>query len=156
MEYGIQLGAEYILRPIFYFLDLLMSIILGILQGFIGNWGMKTIEFYYENSLWINSILLLYALVLSIAWRNYQAVKRYLLLSITSQLESKVKSWSKAEISKNLKITQFPWESARKQIKVPLLAKSGSLLPIFASEAAIEKMFPKDVLIKIIRETNKK
>ena len=133
-----------------------MSIVQGIIQGFIGNWGMKAVEIYFENSLWINSILLFYALVLWIARRNYTTVNAYLSGSITNQLEQKVRSWSKTEISRYIKQTQIPWGAASKQLKVPILAKSGSFLPIIASERAIEKLFPKDVLIKTIHEKNKK
>jgi hypothetical protein len=133
-----------------------MSIVLGIIQGFIGKWGMNIVDFYLKNSLWINGPLLLYALVISIAWKNYQTVKTYLVGSITRQLESNVKSWSKTEITKNMKLVQIPWESTPKQIRIPLLAKSGSLKPIIASKEEIEKLFPLDVLINLIRDTNTK
>ncbi|HEX7555736.1 MAG TPA: hypothetical protein VF338_03855 [Leptolinea sp.] len=133
-----------------------MSIVLGIIKGFIGNWGINVINFYFDNSLWINAIILFYALIMSICWRNYQTIKMFLIENITGHLETKVKSWSKTEISRNMKSTQIPWGDARKKIKIPILAKSGSFLPIIASEEAIMKLFPKDVLINSIRETNKK
>jgi hypothetical protein len=133
-----------------------MSIVQGILKGFIGNWGMQAIDFYYEHSLWINGVILLYALVLYIAWRNYRKINEYLLQTITDQLEQKVKTWSKTEITRNLKTIEIPWEDARKKITIPLLAKSGSFLLNIASIKTIEKLFSRDVLINLLKEKNKK
>jgi hypothetical protein len=133
-----------------------MSIVQGIIKGFIGNWGMSIVDFYYSNSLWINGILLLYALVISISWRNYATIRTYLLNNITSQMEPKIKTWSKTEIARNIKMTQIPWELAKMQLKVPIIAKSGSMLPVIASKEVIEKLFPINDLIITIRDTKKK
>jgi hypothetical protein len=132
-----------------------MSIVLGIIKGFIGNWGMKAIDLYMANSLWINGILLLYALIISTSWRNYETLKNHLMRSVTNQLDQKRKSWSKAEISKSIMNAQISWESTKKQIRIPIIAKSGTYLPIYASVHAIEKLFPKEELINSIRNSNK-
>jgi hypothetical protein len=133
-----------------------MSIVLGIIKGFIGSWGLNAVDFYMANSLWINGSILLYALIISTCWRNYETIKKSILQSITSQLELKGKSWSKAEISRSINSAQISWESEKKHIRIPLIAKSGSYMPKFASVEAIEKLFPKDLLINTIRNSNKK
>jgi hypothetical protein len=133
-----------------------MSIVLGIIRGFIGSWGMAVGDFYMANSLWINGTILLYALIISTCWRNYEILKKHLMTSVTNQLDQKRKSWSKAEISKSITSAQISWESTKKQIRIPLIAKSGTYLPIYASVEAIEKLFPKEELINSIRNSNKK
>jgi len=132
-----------------------MSIVLGIIKGFIGNWGMIVIDYYLANSLWINGILLIYALLISTCWRNYGSVKKYLINDVSNLLEPKIKSWSRAEISKNLKSSQIPWESAKKQLKIPIIAKSGSYIPRFASVEVMEKLFPKEMFFNLIHDFNK-
>jgi hypothetical protein len=133
-----------------------MSIVQGIIKGFIGNWGMKVVEFYYNNSLWINGIILLYALVIFIAWKNYRIVSDFLINNISEQLAPKAKTWSKSEVTRNLKSIEIPWLDARKRLTIPLLAKKDYFIPTIASVETIQKLFPQDVLIKVLQETNKK
>jgi hypothetical protein len=132
-----------------------MSIVQGIIKGFIGNWGMKLSEFYYEYSLWINGVILLYALVIFISWKNYRIVFDFLIKNISDQLAPKAKTWSKSEVTRNLKSIEIPWAEARKQVKIPLLAKTDYFIPTIASVETIQKLFPQDVLIKVVQETNK-
>jgi hypothetical protein len=133
-----------------------MSIVQGIIKGFIGNWGVKVGEIYYNNSLWINGIILLYALVIFIAWKNYRVVSDFLISNISEQLAPKAKTWSKSEVSRNLKSIEIPWLEARKRLTIPLLAKTDYFIPTIASVETIQKLFPQDVLIKVLQETNKK
>ncbi|HEX7557300.1 MAG TPA: hypothetical protein VF338_11790 [Leptolinea sp.] len=133
-----------------------MSIVQGIIKGFIGNWGMKVGEFYYNNSLWINGIILLYALVIFVAWKNYRVVSDFLIQNISDQLAPKAKTWSKSEVTRNLKSIEIPWLEARKRLTIPLLAKTDYFIPTIASVETIQKLFPQDVLIKVLQETNKK
>ncbi|WP_139044436.1 hypothetical protein [Leptolinea tardivitalis] len=132
-----------------------MSIVQSIIHGFIGDFGMKVGDLYYANSLWINGIILFYALIVYISWRNYERVHEVIISSILEQLEPKLKNWSKSEITRNLKSVSIPWDKARKTIKIPLLAKSGTFLPKFASMGTIMALFPSDVLIQILREKKK-
>jgi hypothetical protein len=129
---------------------------MSIIRGFIGDWGVKAVEFYYAKSLWINGAILLYALLMYFCWQNYRIVYKYILKNLSDQLEPKVKNWSKSEVSRLLKQTQIPWEAALKQLKLPFLAKSGKLIPVVASIKSIEKLFPMDELILSIIAINKK
>ncbi len=133
-----------------------MSIVQGIIKGFIGNWGMKVGEFYYDNSLWINGIILFYAVVIFIAWKNYRTVSDFLIQNISEQLEPKAKTWSKSEVTRNMRSIEIPWIEARKRLLIPILAKTDYFIPSIASVEAIKKLFPPDVLIKVVQETNKK
>jgi hypothetical protein len=133
-----------------------MSIVQSIIRGFIGNWGVKIGEFYYEYSLWINGAILLYALIIFIAWKNYRVVSDFLVNNISEQLEPKAKTWSKSEVTRNLKSIEIPWLEARKRLTIPLLAKTDYFIPTIASVETIQKLFPQDVLIKVLQETNKK
>jgi hypothetical protein len=129
---------------------------MSIIKGFIGDWGVNAVKFYYDNSLYINGIILLYALLISICWRNYQKIHTFLMKNISGQLESKIKNWNKSEISRHIKTVQIPWDDTVKLLSIPFIAKSGKIYPLFASKETIEKMFPMDELILSILESNKK
>jgi hypothetical protein len=122
-----------------------MSIVQGIIKGFIGNWGVKIGEIYYEYSLWINGAILLYALIIFLAWKNYRTISSFIIDDISEKMTPNAKTWSKTEIARNLK-----------SIKIPLLAKTDYFIPTIASVETIQKLFPQDVLIKVLQETNKK
>lgn len=133
-----------------------MSIVQSIIRGFIGEWGMKVGAFYYEHGLLINGILLFYALLLSIAWNNYQKGKQFLIDALTEQLSPKMKTWSKSEINRNIKNLDIPWDEARKKMRIPLLTNAGNFLPKFASKKLVMDLFPQEALINSLREINKK
>lgn len=117
---------------------------------------MKMGDFYYANSLWINGIILVYALVIFISWKNYRTIFDFLVQNISEQLSPKAKTWSKSEIARNMKTIEIPWKEARKQARIPLLAKTDYFIPTIASAETIQKLIPQDVLIKVVQETNKK
>jgi hypothetical protein len=133
-----------------------MSIVQGILQGFLGDWGMKVGDWYMANSLWINGIILFYALLISICWKNYSTVSNFLRRSLIDQISPKMKTWTKAEINKNLKSIEIPWEAARKKMFIPIMAKSGSYLPKFASIDFLQGTFNQDFMVESLRDINKK
>jgi hypothetical protein len=133
-----------------------MSIVQGIIRGFIGEWGMKVGDWYYQNSLWINGAILLYALLIYTSWKNYQSIKQFLIDSMTEQLSPKVKSWSKSEINRHSKDIEIPWDKARKKILVPLLTNAGNFLPKFASGKLIRELFPREAILNSLHEINKK
>lgn len=133
-----------------------MSIVQGIIQGFLGNWGMKLADFYYQNSLLINGIILFYALIIFVSWKNYRNVFDFLIENITEQMKPKAKSWSKSEVTRNMRSVEFPWLEARKKIIIPLLAKTDHFIPMIASVETIKKLFPQEMLIKVVQESNKK
>lgn len=132
-----------------------MSIVMGIVQGFIGTAGMKILEFYTNNSLWINGIILFYALIIFVAWKNYRTVYFFLLENLTEQMAPKAKTWSKSEVTKNMRNVEIPWNAACKKAVIPLIAKTDYFIPSFVSEEVIKKLFPQDFLIKIVQEGNK-
>jgi hypothetical protein len=129
---------------------------MSIIKGFIGDWGVNAIKFYYDKSLYINGVILLYALLIYICWRNYLTVNSFLVKNITRQIEPNIKKWNKSEVTKNIKSIQIPWEEAIKVIKFPFIAKSGKLIPIIASRESVEKLFPVDELILSIIEVKNK
>lgn len=133
-----------------------MSIIRGIIQGFIGEWGIKVSDWYYANSLWINGVLLFYALMIYIAWKNYQTVTDFLLKTIIDEISPNMKTWSKSEISKNLKRIEIPWEDARRKAIIPLFAKSGSYLPRLISIDQIKNAYSSDFFIESLKKMNNK
>jgi hypothetical protein len=133
-----------------------MSIVQGILQGFLGNWGMKLVDFYYQNGLWINGIILLYALIIFVAWKNYRNVLEFLIENITEQMTPRSKTWSKSEVTRNMRSVEIPWVEARKKITIPLMAKTDYFIPSIASIETIKKLYPKELLIKVVQENNKK
>lgn len=133
-----------------------MSLVMGIIQGFIGTAGMKLLDFYSSNSLWINGIILLYALIIFIAWKNYRTIYLFLLENLSEQMASKAKTWSKSEVTRNMKSVEIPWVEARKKAFIPLIAETDYFIPSLVSDDVIKKLFPQEFLIKIVQEGNKK
>src|SRR4030067_487613 len=62
----------------------------AIVRGFLGEWGQTLLDAYLKYSLYINSILLIYAVAIVLARRNYHLILNSLLKIIEGQYQAQV------------------------------------------------------------------
>ena len=58
-----------------------------IVTYFLGPWGMNVLRFYIANSVWINAVIVLYMLILTMAYVNYRGIK----MQIMDRLQAEIK-----------------------------------------------------------------
>ena len=54
-------------------------------RGFLGEWGQALLNFYQQNSVWINALLLLYFLIVIFSQNNYKHTLASLILAIENK-----------------------------------------------------------------------
>ncbi len=81
-------------------------------------------DFYIQNSLWINTIILIYALLVVFAHRNYFVVLQQIFMQIRSSNEKYLKEGivrvSPSDYGK------IDWDEIRRSMKFPLVSKPKS------------------------------
>lgn len=113
----------------------------AIIRGTLGEAGGAILDFYISNSLWINTIFLLYALVVVFAKRGYAEVKAAIKNDLINQFGEQVFSKSEKNFIKALERYQINWEAIAKQTKIPIISEEKSLVFWIKTPASLKKFF---------------
>ncbi len=97
------------------------------IKSLTGVWGPALIDFYKLNAIWINSLVLIYGIVLLLAWRNLDQLQENLLnqliatdSSFLSRTKKNASGFSTDSIPENT------WVEAFKSNQFPLLSRQNS------------------------------
>ena len=98
--------------------------ILTIARSYIGSFGRTLMDTYIANSFFINMVILLYALIVYVAQRNYLFVlhKFFTHLNLIKELDEKnilLRKINKSDYK------NFSWTQLRKRVWFPLIAAPG-------------------------------
>jgi hypothetical protein len=97
-----------------------IPLIFAFIRSLIGSVGRAIMDFYIANSLLINSIILLYALLVFFARRNYYFILNTILLEAGVVETGKV-GFKKSKLSKS-DFEKIDWDLVKNRIKFPFLA----------------------------------
>jgi len=110
-----------------------------------GEWGPYLINLYKLNAIWINSLVLIYGIVLLLAWRNLDQMQENLVnllivadRSLLSRINKNEAGFSTADIS------EISWEEAFKANQFPLLSRQNG----FSLHRASIESFKKATITK--------
>lgn len=120
------------------------------LRSIIGSWGNWLLDQYIANSLWINGLVLGYALLVGLARRNFQATLQFFLTYLEQKYTAQFKSKSQQQMARFLKQVALPWQQALKHTPFPLLSPPNSLWVYPKTEAQLRKMFSAEFLARSI------
>ncbi len=113
-----------------------------ILESILGPLGISVLDAYYEHSLPINAVVLLYGLVMLVAWSNLSRARSYLVGSVSKQLESNGRAGRKMRVEAARRVVDIPYEEALNLVRIPLVAPWSALVPRRAGRAVIEGLLP--------------
>ncbi len=120
----------------------------SILLGMMGSWGAPVLDFYETNSLWINSLVVIYGIVIVLSWVNLKNIRKSLILSLITQLRSEPDFAPDSPTEKALDSLTIPWENVIQKMRFPLIAQQNDLVPHRISLDAVQAMLPSDHLTK--------
>ena len=126
------------------------------IRGILGEFGSNLLDFYREYSLWINGIILLYFLLVVLAWGNYrrilQALSSQVMQEYTDQLSKKK---TQQEIEAFLKKKSIPWETCFTISRYPFVTPPGRFTLYLKTKSSMPKLFPVELLAQIIGQQGK-
>ena len=94
--------------------------IFAFVRSLIGSVGRAIMDFYIANSLVINSAILLYAVLVFLARRNYYFILNAILLE-TGLLETGKSALKKTKLTKT-DFAKINWDLLKSKVKFPFLA----------------------------------
>ncbi len=97
------------------------------LRSTIGTWGNAALDFYIANSLWINGLFLLYALLVVLSRRNYNRNLNQILGYLKEKYGSQLDKKGSGSLVSMIKKSNIPWAETLKHSKMPFLTPPGSI-----------------------------
>lgn len=113
------------------------------------------LDFYLQNSLWINLVLFIYAMLVVFARRNYFQVEDRLLTAFIQEHGDKLARKSRDEIRALLMKWNIPWGSGMQAGWFPFISTPQGFLLRMKCEETFQKIFPIDVLVEtLVKQTS--
>jgi hypothetical protein len=127
--------------------------IYAFIRSWIGSFGRALMDFYIQNSLWINALILGYALLVVVSHRNYfNALEKILL-----HLRFNNQKFSREGISKltTNDYRMIDWDEVKKSIKFPLVSEPKSWGVKAINQSYLSQEFTMEKLNEFIKTAKK-
>jgi hypothetical protein len=125
-----------------------------VIRGMLGTWGQALYDFYLQYSLYINAALLIYAVLIVLARRNYHLIQRALLQSLKNQYPALIDRKTEKQIAAALKKQSIPWEQAIQASRYPFLTTSHGITPHIKNIPTLQRLFPLETLAGLLTRSN--
>lgn len=127
----------------------------SLVRRFLGTAGSGLLDFYLQNSLWINLVFFIYAMLVVFARRNYFQVEDRLLTAFIQEHGDKLARKSRDEIRALLMKWNIPWGSGMQAGWFPFISTPQGFLLRMKCEETFQKIFPIDVLVEtLVKQTS--
>jgi hypothetical protein len=122
----------------------------ALVRKFLGTAGTGILSFYIEHSIWINALILTYALLVIFARRNYGLVAQSILFEFFQKYGNLLAKKNAREIHNLLLKSKLSWTERIKTGWFPFIALPGGYLLHLKNDQNFQKMFTTDMLVKFI------
>jgi hypothetical protein len=117
------------------------------IEATMGGLFRSLLHFYEANALPLNVIVLVYGLVMLMAWLNLVRIYRYLVVAVAKQIHLHPNLSAKSSVEKVAQLVAIPWEEAVDASRFPLVGSQVMLLPLPKSVAAVKSIVDRDELL---------
>lgn len=127
----------------------------AIIRGTLGEIGSVILDFYIQNSLWINSILLIYVLILIFSKRAYSEIKQAIFRELINQYGEEITNKNERYFKKVIENSQLNWDSISRVTWIPFFSVENSLVFKIKSVNALKTHFTPNIIHSIISNEKK-
>jgi hypothetical protein len=124
-------------------------------RGFLGEWGQALLNFYQQNSVWINALFLLYFLIVIFSQNNYKHTLATLILAIEDKYPGQFDKKTSKEIARILSKKEIPWQAVLNTSKWPFIATPRQLYPRPRNVSSLKKLITMEILANSIFNNHK-
>ncbi len=127
------------------------TMIFAFIRSTLGTFGNTLLDFYIANSIWINGLILLYALLVVVSRRSFDLSRQLLLSSLQSQYGQQFQKKRPESVLKTLKKTSIPWEEALRRTSIPFVTPPGSIRIYPKNLETFQKFMPLEKLAELLK-----
>ena len=125
----------------------------AIIESYMGPLFVQVSRFYEANSLLINSVVVLYGLVIVLSWASLYNIKRRLVSVMVHQMLARPDITPQTKVKRVLKEVDIPWAAVVEQMRFPFVAQQAALLPQRKSVEAVKAHLTPEELAKEALDT---
>lgn len=114
----------------------------AITRGLLGDFGSRILDFYIENALWINAIILLYAVSLILAKQGYAKITQIIKMELVAVYGEEVQNKNVRWFNKTLERSPLDWREISKKTWIPIVSNKKSSGWFIKTPNALKKSFP--------------
>lgn len=122
------------------------------IRSSLGNFGNAVLDFYLENALWINGLILLYALVVALGniarQKMNMELRHYLTEAYGENLNKKSASWFR----KNFERNEPDWNRLLNATWIPILSRKGAFSFKLKSIVFVKEVFTPEYIAALFLE----
>lgn len=122
----------------------------AILRSMIGSWGNWLLDQYLAHALWINGLLLGYALLVAMARRNFKMILQFFVVHLWEKYPAQLKNKKREQISRFLMHISLPWQQALARAPFPFFSPPSSIRLYPKTESALKRTLSLDTLTEAI------
>lgn len=127
--------------------------IYAFIRSLIGNFGRTLMDFYMQNSFWINALILGYALLVVFAHRNYYVALEKIFFHLRSSNEKFQRDGLKKLTTYDHK--KINWQEIRRSVKFPFISEPKSWGVHWTNEPFFQKHFSLEKLNEFLKDAYK-
>lgn len=122
----------------------------AIIRSMIGSWGNWLLDQYLAHALWINGLLLAYALLVVLARRNFKTIVQFFVVHVREKYAAQLKNKNREQISRFLTRVSLPWQQALARAPFPFFSPPSSIRLYPKTEAALKRALSLENLAEAI------
>lgn len=126
--------------------------IYALIETYLGPIGAAALHFYQEYALPINSLVVLYGLVIVLSWTNLVSIRKRIVGSIAAQILQSPDLHAGSKVKRVVKEVDIPWQAAVDDVRFPLVARQAAFWPKRKSVEAVQALLPAEDLAKLALE----
>ncbi len=120
----------------------------ALLESFLGPTFTAVLHFYTANSLVINSVVVLYGVVMMLSWSNLVRIRRRLASEIASRMLALPGFRETPSMKQALQQVNIPWELVVNGTNFPLVARQTALRPHRCTVAVVQSLLSEEDLAR--------
>jgi hypothetical protein len=110
-------------------------------RSMLGPLLSRVLDFYIQNSLWINSLLMVYIVLIFIGRYNYRKVLEALVQGLKDKYRGSINRKTATEIERVLNNQGVPWEAGLQNSNNPFITPPGGLTVSIKTLKSLQKFF---------------
>lgn len=118
----------------------------AIIESFMGPTFVRVLQFYEANSLIINSVVLLYGVVIFLSWASLLNIRKRLIAAMVHDMQQRPDIHPQTKTKRVLREIEIPWEAVVSQMKYPFVARQAALWPRRRTVEAVQELLPAEDL----------
>jgi len=126
-----------------------------VIRELLGDWGSSLLDTYLKYSLYINSAILFYVLLIILSRRSYRQILESLKSNLRNRYQAQIRNKDYRSIAATLDRNGIPWEQALSASKFPFIAHPRGLTIHTRSARNLEKMISVNSLASSLAEHSK-